>query len=293
MDSLSSSPQSARATFRPVFLAKLCLFDSRKPDDLYKNGIQRSSFLPCISLIHSHFEIRDLDSPTDYRKLPRALSKVYYSPADAANRLEFAKIFESFTGDKPVNMTRTLDVWGRTLRIPRSAGKVAYFTFSELCGQPLSAADYLEVVKTFDTVFIQDIPQLTLNEKDQVRLPCLLALALMALAASRLITEFCYQARRFILFIDAAYESKTKLLTLSQEPITQIFSDKAAGEKPASADISAHQRSMMDDLGLDADTVGASSIFTGDEEVFAFARAVSRLSEMGTADWARRARSEN
>lgn len=44
----------------------------------------------------------------------------------------------------------------------------------------------------------------------------------------------------------------------------------------------------MDDLGLDADTVGASSIFTGDEEVFAFARAVSRLSEMGTADWARR-----
>lgn len=31
---------------------------------------------------------------------------------------------------------------------------------------------------------------------------------------------------------------------------------------------------MMDDLGLNADTVGASSIFTGDEEVFAFARAV-------------------
>lgn len=30
----------------------------------------------------------------------------------------------------------------------------------------------------------------------------------------------------------------------------------------------------MDDLGLSADSVGASSIFTGDEEVFAFARAV-------------------
>lgn len=33
---------------------------------------------------------------------------------------------------------------------------------------------------------------------------------------------------------------------------------------------------MMDDLGLSADIVGASSIFTGDEEVFAFARAVVR-----------------
>lgn len=30
----------------------------------------------------------------------------------------------------------------------------------------------------------------------------------------------------------------------------------------------------MDDLGLSAETVGASSIFTGEEEVFAFARAV-------------------
>ena len=33
----------------------------------------------------------------------------------------------------------------------------------------------------------------------------------------------------------------------------------------------------MDELGLSADKVGASSIFTGDEEVFAFARAVVRL----------------
>ena len=49
----------------------------------------------------------------------------------------------------------------------------------------------------------------------------------------------------------------------------------------------------MDDLGLDASTVGASSIFTGDEEVFAFARAVSRLTEMGTVAYAERARSES
>lgn len=46
-------------------------------------------------------------------------------------------------------------------------------------------------------------------------------------------------------------------------------------------------RAMMDDLGLSADVVGASSIFTGDEEVFAFARAVvspeilARLAERG------------
>ena len=80
------------------------------------------------------------------------------------------------------------------------------------------------------------------------------------------------QARRFILFIDAAYESKTKLLTLSEVPITEVFNDKKGTS--AAEEITHHQRSMMDDLGLNAEVVGASSIFTGDEEVFAFARAV-------------------
>ena len=41
-------------------------------------------------------------------------------------------------------------------------------------------------------------------------------------------------------------------------------------------------RAMMDDLGLSAETVGSSSIFTGDEEVFAFARAVVRCTLLAT-----------
>ena len=47
-------------------------------------------------------------------------------------------------------------------------GSVAMFTFEELCGDPLSAADYLEITKNFDTVFISDIPNLSLSEKDKV-----------------------------------------------------------------------------------------------------------------------------
>lgn len=58
---------------------------------------------------------------------------------------------------------------------------------------------------------------------------------------------------------------------LSEPPIAQVFSDKT---KKTAGEITDHQRSVMDDLGLSADKVGASSIFTGDEEVFSFARAV-------------------
>lgn len=38
--------------------------------------------------------------------------------------------------------------------------------------------------------------------------------------------------------------------------------------------------------GLPPEVVGASSMFTGEEEIFAFARACSRLVQMGSQEWA-------
>ncbi|BGO88748.1 hypothetical protein NBRC10512_005197 [Rhodotorula toruloides] len=240
----------------------VCVMTSnRAPDDLYKNGIQREQFLPCIQLIKNSFTVHCLDSEIDYRKRPRELSRVYFHPINGENLAEFDKLFESTChaidpGDAVV-ADRLLSVWGRPVPIPLSTSHVAQFGFYDLCGAPHSAADYLEITKTFGTIFLKGVPQLGLETKDQ--------------------------ARRFILFVDAAYEARTKLFVLSNPPIASVFSD----ERRATGEITPHMRAMMDDLGLSADVVGASSIFTGDEEVFAFARAVSRITEMGSVQWAR------
>jgi protein AFG1 len=47
-------------------------------------------------------------------------------------------------------------------------------------------------------------------------------------------------------------------------------------------------RQMMDDLGMSMQMMKSSSLFSGDEERFAFSRALSRLSEMGTQEWVER-----
>ncbi|GAA6005196.1 hypothetical protein JCM10207_002895 [Rhodosporidiobolus poonsookiae] len=241
----------------------VCVMTSnRAPDELYKNGIQREQFVPCIELIKSSFVVHCLDSDIDYRKRPRELSKVYFSPIDDHTTKEFDKLFEgacgALTPGEPIVADRLLSVWGRPVRVPLSTSRVAQFRFKDLCGAPHSAADYLEITKTFGSIFLTDVPQLGLETKDQ--------------------------ARRFILFIDAAYEARTKLHVLSNPAIHSVFSDS---EPKAPGEITPHMRAMMDDLGLTADIVGASSIFTGDEEVFAFARAVSRITEMGSVQWAR------
>ncbi|KAJ7686089.1 AFG1-like ATPase-domain-containing protein [Mycena rosella] len=237
----------------------VCVMTSnRHPDDLYKNGIQRSSFIPTIELLKSQFEVTDLDSGTDYRRVARAPSstKPYHHPLSSETAQEMDSIFSSLTeGDKVVR-NRKLHIWGRTLLVPASTSTVAKFTFQQLCGSPLSAADYLEITRVFGTVFLMDVCKMGVDRKDL--------------------------ARRFITFIDACYENKTRLFISSEVPIYQVFSDEAA----KSAGASDHMRGVMDDLGLSHELVGKSSIFTGEEEIFAFARACSRLVQMESMEWA-------
>jgi protein AFG1 len=176
---------------------------------------------------------------SDYRKIPRALSKVYFDPLTPENQAELDKVFHAFAGaaGKEIVTDRTLSIWGRKLRIPESAGPIARFSFQELCGRPLSAADYIEVTRAFETLFVTDVPCMNLGQKDM--------------------------ARRFITFIDGAfwihwcsrdeliwgaaacYESKTKLFISSEVPITRIFSNESSS---AGTVISDHQRGVMDDL---------------------------------------------
>lgn len=85
---------------------------------------------------------------------------------------EFDKLFVGLAtrNGQHVSHDRELHVWGRKLRIPASADNVAKFTFDELCGHPLSAADYLEVTKTFNTIFLADVPKMDLSQKDKASL---------------------------------------------------------------------------------------------------------------------------
>jgi len=109
-------------------------------------------------------------------------------------------------------------------------------------------------------------------------------------------------ARRFITFIDAVYESRAKLVMTTAVPLTSLFLSRAeideamhAGQKSGELpegddhhDISDVMRNLMDDLGMNMSMLKNSNLFTGDEERFAFARALSRLSEMGSQEWVER-----
>lgn len=239
---------------------------NRHPDELYKNGIQRESFIPAIELLKHRLNVINLDSPTDYRKIPRPPSDVYHTGLDKTAQAHAEKWFR-FLGDpeQPEPRPETQRVWGREIYVPRVSGRAAWFTFDELIRQPKSAADYLELVRSYEAFIVTDIPGMTHQQRDL--------------------------ARRFITFIDAVYEGNAKLVLTTEKPLTELFVSRdeiaesllSQGVKHEHAEKAAGQ-----DLEHSVDALKDSNLFAGSEEAFAFARALSRLRHMESKEWVER-----
>ncbi|CAD7968381.1 unnamed protein product [Amoebophrya sp. A25] len=210
---------------------------NRPPEDLYLNGLNRPLFLPFIPLLKERCEVVDIASQTDYRLVTDYAEdafQVFFSPIDDKQRAFFDNKFKRFTAGNVVQ-DDVIEVQGRKFNIPArgSKVKVAKFDFRDLCDKPLGAADYISIAKSFHTLFIDNVPALSLQERDQVR--------------------------RLITLIDNLYEQRTKCVLLSETRAAEIFSvDPSVDKKTAIQD-----------------------------EIFAWDRTVSRLTEMSSIEYLR------
>lgn len=171
---------------------------NRPPQDLYKDGINRSLFLPFIDLIGQDMDVVELNGPTDYRLDRLGGMDIWHSPIGAEATAQVRQAFFRLTDYNPEDAANVpsaeLPVGdGRTLFVPKSLKGVAVFSFKRLCQQPLGAADYLAIARAYHTVIVVGIPILSPENRNE--------------------------AIRFTKLIDALYEHSVKLLaTAAAEP---------------------------------------------------------------------------
>ncbi len=183
---------------KALFAEGVCLVttSNSKPDDLYKNGLQRSQFLPAIALLKKETDVLHIPTKVDYRMRHLKEAGVFYTPLDEKAKFNMEKSFETLTEGYEVSTT-PITIYGREIKVIKKAGNVVWFDFPDICHVPRSQKDYLAIAKEFRTVFISNIPIIDEHEKDTI---CL-----------------------FISLIDVLYDARVRLVFSAAESVELLY----------------------------------------------------------------------
>ena len=170
-----------------------------KPDDLYKNGLNRQLFLPFIKLMKSHCDILHLGAQKDYRLDKLSSQPVFHFGTREHTARKMKQHWQMLTGQQATEPGK-INVLGREIIIPSMAMGCARFEFEDLCEQPLGARDYLAIAHEFHTLVIKNIPRFEKSNSNA--------------------------AKRFIILIDTLYDQGVKLVASFDTNLENLGNDK-------------------------------------------------------------------
>ncbi|MDP2778791.1 cell division protein ZapE [Devosia sp.] len=168
------------------------------PEGLYKDGLNRQLFLPFIALLREHLTVAELPAAQDYRRMKFAGQHVYAFGTGAAVRAEMDRLWLRITGGEPGEPDRVQST-GRSIAVPLAALGAARFGFADLCEKPLGSRDFVRIANQFDSIIIDDVPQMDRTMSNA--------------------------AKRFILLIDSLYDRGVKLGASFAVPLEQLGKD--------------------------------------------------------------------
>jgi cell division protein ZapE len=170
-----------------------------RPDDLYRDGLQRQRFLPAIEALNRHTRVVELAGDTDYRLKLLQQAGTYLTPDDGSARAKLREFFRE-SASSQVQENQALEINGRRLKTRRCAKGIAWFDFADLCDGPRSQADYIEIARWYPTIVVSSVPELDELREDQ--------------------------ARRFIALVDEFYDRRVKLIVSAERPAEELYTGK-------------------------------------------------------------------
>ena len=191
---------------------------NRPPKDLYEHGLNRQLFMPFIEMMPEHLIIHEFAGETDHRLRQLSAAPVFYSPLGPEADAGVEAAWNRLIGGAMPRMT-CLTVQGRKMTLEHTAAGTARASFQRLCGEPLGPADYLRLSHAFQTIILENVPQMN--------------------------RDMSNEAKRFVTLIDALYETRTKLImSAAVEPADLYVDGKGAFEFERTASRLIEMRSL-------------------------------------------------
>ena len=169
------------------------------PDQLYRGGLQRERFLPAIELLKQHTRVVNLDTGVDYRLRYLDQARTYHYPLNSASRDKLAESYARIAMDG-TGANSHVEIAGREIQVKRLGSGVVWFDFHDICDGPRGAADYIEIARQFQTVFIEGITRMGDLDNDR--------------------------ARRFITMVDEFYDRNVKLIVSAEAAAQELYTGR-------------------------------------------------------------------
>ena len=190
--------------FEALFNRGVCLVATSNivPDGLYKDGLQRTRFLPAIELIKRHTEVLNIDGGIDYRLRTLERAELFYTPLDDGADISLLHSFRQLVPQRENQdvchkKDTSIEIEGRQIGVRYLADDVVWFDFDAICDGPRSQNDYIEIAKEFHAVLISNVPQMGPDNEDR--------------------------ARRFINLVDEFYDRNIKLVLSAAVNLPDLY----------------------------------------------------------------------
>lgn len=250
----------------------VCFTANRAPSEVNRSQLRDKDFLPFLDLLHERCELINVESDVDYRakmslEQQDSTPSCYFAPDDEAGIREAWR--DATNSDWDDVAPRELPVsYGRRLRVERARpdGSAVQMSSVDLIEAAVGASDYRALAQFTRNIFLTDILPVFANDTRNY-------------------------ARRFITLIDVCYEEKVRVvMRMEARKLDDMFNqvDTSAFAAEVVEGLQFEGEVAKEGVGADNRQMYNSTLFSGEDEVFAFRRAISRLKEMQLSNFGSR-----
>ncbi|MBA6352138.1 MULTISPECIES: cell division protein ZapE [unclassified Colwellia] len=192
-----------------------------RPEELYRNGLQRERFMPTIDLINDYCQVLSVDGAVDHR-LDRydETAIAYRDYTYPLNNKTLRQRFLDITGI--VGTSGNITVNHRKIPFQAKTDTIILFDFYALCSGPRSQRDYISLADHFKLVLLDQVPQF-----DGERITSVISgVEDDYQRDGKLLSQLRHlddEARRFIAVVDEFYDRNIRLIINAEVDIIELY----------------------------------------------------------------------